>query len=45
MLNAEWIAQVQGFSAWRALLKPFLAAMVLIVPGGLVLLALSILFG
>lgn len=45
VLYAECVAQVQGFSAWRALLNTFLAAMVLIVPGVLVLLALSMLFG
>jgi len=45
VLYAECVAQVQGFSTWRALLNTFFAAMVLIVPGVMVLLALSMLFG
>ena len=45
VLYAEYVAQVQGFSAWRALLNTFLAAMLVVVPGVLVVLVLSMLFG
>ncbi|MCW5844566.1 MAG: hypothetical protein KIT77_25160 [Caldilinea sp.] len=45
VLYAECVAQVQGFSAWRALLNTLLAGMLVIVPGVLLLLALRMLAG